>query len=121
MPHKTLKDQALENENFRKVMATNKSSQVVLMSLLPNEEIGEEVHDLDQIIYIVQGSGKAVLDGEDNEITSGDLVNVPEGSKHNIINGPDGSMKLITVYAPPEHPDGTVHKTKAEADEAEHH
>lgn len=121
MPHKTLVDQAIENENFRQVVATNKSSQVVLMSLLPGEEIGDEVHDLDQIICIIKGNGKAVLDGVETEIAAGDVVNVAEGAKHNIINGTGEAMKLITIYAPPEHPDGTIHKTKAEADAAEHH
>jgi mannose-6-phosphate isomerase-like protein (cupin superfamily) len=120
MIHKDLINQTLQNENFRQVVATNIHSQLVLMSLLPNEEIGEEVHDLDQILYIAQGAGQAVLDGQTFAIGAGDVVNVPEGAKHNIINGSSEAMKLITVYSPPEHPDGTVHATKAEADAAEH-
>lgn len=118
---KNLLDQANTNEYFRKVLATNKSSQLVIMSLLPNEEIGEEVHDLDQILYITKGTGQAFLDGEVTEISAGDVINVPEGVKHNIVNTGQQSLKLATVYSPPEHPDGTIHKTKAEAEAAEHH
>lgn len=121
MVHKSLLQKSLENENFRKVIATNKHSQLVLMSILPGEEIGEEVHHLDQILYITQGTAKAVLDGQETEVTVGDVVDVPEGTKHNVINSGKDSLKLITVYAPPEHPDGTIHKTKAEAEAAEHH
>lgn len=120
MIHKDLLGQALQNENFRTVVATNKFSQLVLMSLLPGEEIGEEVHDLDQILYIAQGSGQAVLDGEATVIGMGDVINVQVGAKHNIINGGTEAMKLITVYSPPEHPEGTVHKTKADAQAAHH-
>ncbi len=118
---KNLLDQANTNEYFRVVLATNKSSQLVLMSLLPNEEIGEEVHDLDQILYITKGTGQAFLDGQATDISAGDVINVPEGVKHNIVNTGQESLKLATIYSPPEHPDGTVHKTKAEAEAAEHH
>lgn len=121
MIHKNLIQQALDNQNFRKVVVTNEFSQLVLMSLLPGEEIGEEVHTLDQIIYVVQGSGKAVLDGVSAEVTNQDTINVPKGAKHNIINSDSAVMKLITVYSPPEHPDGTIHATKADAEAAEHH
>lgn len=121
MVHKNLIEQTLANNYFRQVVATNKHSQLVLMSILSGEDIGEEIHDLDQILYIAQGSGKAILDGEESEIAAGDIINVPEGTRHNVINtGPD-SLKLFTVYAPAEHPDGTIHKTKAEAEAAEHH
>lgn len=118
---KNLLEQTLVNEYFRQVVATNKHSQLVLMSILPGEDIGEEIHDLDQILYIAQGTGRAVLDGQETEITAGDVINVPEGAKHNIINSGTNALKLFTVYSPPEHPDGTVHKTKAEAEAAEHH
>ncbi len=121
MVHKNLIQQTLANDYFRQVVATNKFSQLVLMSILPGEDIGEEVHDLDQILYIAQGSGKAVLDGQETEIGVGDVINVPEGTRHNVINSGAESLKLITVYAPAEHPDGTIHKTKAEAQAAEHH
>lgn len=118
---KNVLQQTLDNENFRKVLATNKHSQLVLMSLLPGEEIGEEVHHLDQMLYIASGSGQCVLDGQSMDIAVGDMVNVPEGVSHNIINKGEQSLKLFTVYSPAEHPDGTVHATKAEAMEAEEH
>ena len=111
-----------ENSNFRKVLYTAKNSQLVVMSLKPNEDIGEEVHNLDQFIRIESGSGKAVLDGAEHEITDGFAVVIPAGTKHNIINGPDSEMKIYTVYSPPNHRDGVVHLTKddAIADEEEH-
>lgn len=114
---------SLENENFRKVLYTAKNSQLVLMSLKPGEEIGEEVHQLDQFIRCEAGEGKAVLDGVEHAISDGFSVVVPAGAKHNIINtSADKAMKLYTVYSPPNHKDGTVHATKAdaEADEGEH-
>ena len=111
---------SLENENFRKVLYTAKNSQLVVMSLRPNEDIGEEVHALDQFIRCEAGTGKAVLDGVENEIHDGSVIVVPAGARHNIINtSPDMPMKLYTLYAPPNHRDGVVHHTKedAEADE----
>jgi mannose-6-phosphate isomerase-like protein (cupin superfamily) len=112
----------VENENFRKVLNTTDKSQLVVMSLLPNEDIGEEVHEVDQFIRIEQGEGKAVLDGEEYDIEKDYAVVVPAGTRHNIINSGEGEMKLYTVYTPPEHKDGTIHKTKedAEADEQDH-
>lgn len=121
MISKNLLQQTLDNTDFRRVVLTNKHSQLVMMSLLPGEEIGEETHDLDQILYFVAGSGTAVFDGEEYEFNAGDVANVPAGLKHNFINTGTEPLKLFTVYSPPEHPDGTVHKTKAEADAAEHH
>jgi mannose-6-phosphate isomerase-like protein (cupin superfamily) len=114
---------SLENEYFRKVLYTAKNSQLVVMSLKPGEEIGEEVHQLDQFIRCESGQGKAVLDGVEHQISEGLAVVVPAGAKHNIINtSADKSMKLYTVYSPPNHLDGTVHKSKtdAQADEGEH-
>lgn len=113
---------SLENENFRKVLYTAKNSQLVVMSLKPGEDIGEEVHYLDQFIRIESGSGKAVLDGVEHEISDGFAVVIPAGTKHNIINGPDSEMKIYTVYSPPNHRDGVIHLTKddAIADEEEH-
>jgi mannose-6-phosphate isomerase-like protein (cupin superfamily) len=91
------------------------------MRIPAGEEIGEEVHDdVDQVIAIVDGSGEAVLDDVPTQIDGGDLVLVPAGTKHNVRNVGTGDLKLYTVYAPPEHPDGTVHRTRAEADAAEH-
>ena len=114
---------SLENENFRKVLYTAKNSQLVVMSLKPLEDIGEEVHHLDQFIRCEAGQGKAILDDVEHAINDGFVVVVPAGTNHNIINtSSDKSMKLYTLYSPPNHKDGTVHITKedAEADEGEH-
>ncbi|WP_038002654.1 cupin domain-containing protein [Syntrophorhabdus aromaticivorans] len=112
-----------QNTFFRKVLFTAPNSQLVVMSLNPGEEIGMEVHDLDQFIRIEEGSGKAVLDGEESAIEDDWAVVIPAGTNHNIINTGDEPMKLYTIYSPPEHPDGTIHKTKEEAmvAEREHH
>ena len=104
-------------------MYTAKNSQLVVMSLKPNEDIGEEIHQLDQFIRVEAGQGKAVLDGVEHEVRDGSAVVVPAGAKHNIINtSSDAPLKLYTVYSPPNHRDGIIHQTKAEAiaDEAEH-
>lgn len=113
---------SLENENFRRVLYTDKNSQLVLMSLLNGEEIGEEVHDVDQFLRVEKGTGRAVLNDASHDISDGSVIVVPAGTRHNIINTGDGQMKLYTLYMPPHHRDGVVHKTKAEAeaDEAEH-
>jgi len=118
-----IEEASIENENFRKVLYTAKNSQLVVMSLKPNEDIGEEIHQLDQFIRVEAGQGKAILDGVEHEIKDGFAVVVPAGAKHNIINtSSDAPLKLYTVYSPPNHRDGVVHQTKAEAiaDEAEH-
>ncbi len=107
---------SLENDNFRKVLYTDKNSQLVLMSLLAGEEIGEEMHGVDQFLRIEQGVGKAILDGTSHDIVDGSAVLVPSGTLHNIINTGSSSMKLYTLYMPPHHKDGTVHKTKEEAE-----
>lgn len=113
---------ALENENFRKVLYTAKNSQLVLMSLLPNEDIGEEVHGLDQFIRIEAGEGKAVLDGVEHEISDGLAIVIPAGTIHNIINTSETEkLKLYTIYSPPEHQDGVVRETKADAIAQEEH
>jgi len=113
----------LENDNFRKVLFTAKNSQLVLMSLLPGEDIGAEVHSLDQFIRIESGSGKAVLDGVETKIEDDWAIVVPAGSEHNIINTGEIPMKIYTIYSPPEHRDGTIHKTKTDAiaDENDHY
>ena len=106
-----------ENNNFRKVLYTAKNSQLVVMSLLPNEDIGEEVHNLDQFIRIEEGKGKAILDGMEHDIEAEWAVVIPAGTKHNIINtSPDSKMKLYTIYTPPEHQDGVVRATKQDAE-----
>jgi mannose-6-phosphate isomerase-like protein (cupin superfamily) len=105
-----------ENSNFRTVLYTAKNSQLVVMSLLPNQDIGEEVHTLDQFIRIEDGSGKAVLDGVEYDIETEWAVVIPAGTRHNIINtSPDKEMKLYTIYSPPEHKDGVIHITKEDA------
>ncbi len=118
-----IEESSLQNEYFRKVLYTDTRLQLVVMSLAPMEEIGMEVHQLDQFIRVEKGSGKAILDGTEHTITDGSVVIVPQGTNHNIINtSATEPMKLYTLYAPPNHKDGTVHKTKADAeeDEAEH-
>jgi len=115
-----IEEQTEENANFRKVLFTAPHSQLVLMSLKPNEEIGMEVHNLDQFIRIEAGEGKAILDGEEFDLRGGSAVVIPEGTNHNIINtSSDKELKLYTVYSPANHPDGTIHKTKEEAMEYE--
>lgn len=113
---------AKENKNFRKVIVTGPKSQVVLMSLLPGEEIGEEVHsDVDQTLVFVSGSGTAILEGQASPFSENDLVFVPAGTRHNFQNTGTEPVKLYTIYAPAEHPDSTIHTTKAEAEQNEHH
>lgn len=119
----SIEKDTLENGNFRHVVFTAKHSQLVLMSLKPNEEIGEEVHHLDQFFRIESGEGKVVIDGEEHPINDGTAIIVPEGAKHNVINtSTTEPLKLYTIYSPPEHRDGTVHATKADAlkDEDDH-
>lgn len=115
--------ETLDNENFRKVLATNKHSQLVVMTLQPSEDIGMEVHsDVDQFIRVEQGSGLAILDGENFEIADDYAVVIPAGTEHNIINtSSTETMKLYTIYSPAEHPDGVVFRTKAEAEAAHGH
>lgn len=107
---------SLENTNFRKVLYTDKNSQLVLMSLLAREEIGEEVHDVDQFLRIEKGIGTAILSDIPHNLADGSVIIVPAGTKHNVINTSDGEMKLYTLYMPPHHRDGIVHKTKAEGE-----
>lgn len=113
--NKNIEDLARENENFRQEVTTGQHSQVVLMSLLPGEDIGEEVHAVDQTLVFVEGTGRAVLDGQESAFAAGSLVFVPAGTRHNFTNTGGGKVKLYTVYAPPEHKPGTVHPTKADA------
>ena len=106
----------IDNQFFRKVLYTAKHSQLVLMSLTPHEDIGEEVHHLDQFIRIEAGEGKAILNNIEHKISDGSAVVIPAGTRHNIINtSKEKDLKIYTIYSPPEHKDGTVHKTKADA------
>jgi mannose-6-phosphate isomerase-like protein (cupin superfamily) len=110
-------EMARENDHFRREVITGEHSQVVLMAIPPGGEIGEEVHpDVDQILLFVEGEGQAILEGETSGVGAGELVFVPAGTKHNFRNNGEGSLRLVTVYSPPEHPPGTAHRTKEEAD-----
>jgi mannose-6-phosphate isomerase-like protein (cupin superfamily) len=113
---KNLTRQAVDNNYFRHVLATGEHVQVVVMSIAPGGDIGEEVHaDTDQILYLAEGSGEAILEGTASAFEAGDLVLVPAGTRHNFRTVGDAAMKIITAYAPPHHPDGTIHATKADA------
>jgi mannose-6-phosphate isomerase-like protein (cupin superfamily) len=115
---------AKANSYFREVLATGPHSQVVVMSIPPGSDIGEEVHDdVDQTLVFVQGEGQAILDGEKSAVFVDRLVHVPAGTRHNFVNTGEVDLRLYTIYAPAEHKPGTIHKTRAEADaahEAEH-
>ena len=104
-----------ENTDYRRVLYTAKNSQLVLMLLQPGEEIGEETHELDQFIRFEEGEGKVILDGVEHAVRADYAVVIPKGAKHNVINTGSMALKLYTLYSPPEHKDGTVHATKAEA------
>lgn len=120
----SIEDLTLKNTDFRRVLFTGKHTQLVVMCLQPGEEIGEEVHDeVDQFFRLEEGEAKFVFEGgEEHVVKDADAVIVPAGAKHNVINiSKTAPLKLYTIYSPPNHPDGTVHKTKAEADAHEHH
>jgi mannose-6-phosphate isomerase-like protein (cupin superfamily) len=112
---------ARENEYFRRVLETGEHAQLVVMTIQPGEEIGEETHQGDQILFFVDGEGEAILEGQSSAVQSGDYVFVPAETLHNFVNTGSELLRLLTTYAPPEHPHGTVHRTKAEADAAEEH
>jgi len=110
---------AKKNNFFRQVLVNGKHTQIVIMSIPPGGEIGEEVHPAnDQILFLVSGEGKVLLNGKEGVFRSGDIVLVKAGTRHNFINTGDTDLKIITMYSPPHHPAGTIHKTKKEADEA---
>jgi mannose-6-phosphate isomerase-like protein (cupin superfamily) len=112
---------AIKNEYFRQVLYTAKYCQLVVMALKPAEEIGAEVHKLDQFFRVEEGSGEAVLDGIRSSIQSGFAVIVPAGTNHNIINTGSVPLKLYTLYSPPNHRDGVVHRTRADAEADNEH
>lgn len=116
-----IEQDTIKNENFRKVLYTAKHSQLVLMTLQPGEEIGAEVHQLDQFFRFEKGVGVVVIDGVEHIVSDGFAVIVPEGAEHNVINTGTEPLRLYTLYSPPEHRDGTVHETKAIAQANEEH
>lgn len=120
--HINIEQKTLDNDNFREVLFTTERSQLVVMALQPNEDIGMEVHeDHDQFIRVESGMGKAVIDDVEYDLADGSAIVIPAGSNHNVINtSAEDKMKLYTIYTPPEHKDGTVHSTKAEAEAAGH-
>ena len=112
---------AVQNDNFRQVLYTAKNCQLVVMALKPKEEIGAEVHTLDQFFRVEEGTGVVVLDSVRTAMSVGFAVLVPAGAKHNIINTGTVSLKLYTLYAPPNHRDGVVHHTRADAEKDNEH
>lgn len=110
---------ALENTDFRRVLFTTEKSQLVLMAVEPGDDIGLETHTLDQVLVFVGGTGESLLNGRKGAVGPGTVVVVPAGTEHNFVNTGGEPLKLFTVYAPPEHADGTVHRTKADAERAE--
>ena len=108
---------ATANDFFRRVVSTGPNAQVVLMSIPPGGEIGEEVHErVDQVLAFVAGEGVAVMEGEASKVGPDRLVHVPAGVRHNVVNRGSADLRLYTIYAPPQHAAGTVHRTKVEAD-----
>lgn len=120
MEHYTIATVAEKSPDFRRVLWTGTNTQLVVMTIPPGGEIGEEVHEgIDQILTFVSGAGEARVGGEKKEVVAGDLVVVPAGTKHNFVNTGPNPLVLYTVYGPPEHADQVVHRTKEEADAAE--
>jgi mannose-6-phosphate isomerase-like protein (cupin superfamily) len=118
---KNIERLAIKNSEFRQVLYTARNCQLVLMALKPKEDIGAEVHKLDQFFRVEEGSGEAVLDGVTTGVSAGYAVLVPAGTRHNIINTGDVPMKLYTLYAPPNHLDGIIHHTRADAEADNEH
>jgi mannose-6-phosphate isomerase-like protein (cupin superfamily) len=116
-----IEQRTLENTDFRRVLFTGPHAQLVVMAPRPGEDIGLETHaDVDPFIRVEAGQGTAILDGREHALSDGTAVVIPAGTSHNIVNNSrTEALKLYTLYSPPEHPDGTVHKTKAAADEYE--
>lgn len=112
---------SIKNEDFRRVLYTARNCQLVVMALKPKDEIGMEVHQLDQFFRVEEGTGEAILDGVRTVISAGFAILVPAGANHNIINTGAVPMKLYTLYSPPNHRDGVVHHTHAEAEKDNEH
>jgi mannose-6-phosphate isomerase-like protein (cupin superfamily) len=117
-----IEDRTEHNDHFRQVIYTGSQMQLVLMSIRPGEEIGEEVHeDRDQFFRIEKGSGEVLIDGTRTKVKSDSAILVPAGARHNIRNTGDKPLKLYTIYAPPEHADGTIQASKQEAEKSKEH
>ncbi len=112
-----IEEKTLNNDFFREVLYTGQHNQLVVMSLLPNEDIGFEIHEIvDQFIRVEEGEGKAILDGEEHPLSNGSAIIIPAGTKHNILNtSSEKEMKLYTLYSPAHHKVNAIHKTKEEA------
>lgn len=115
----TIATVAEKSQDFRRVLWTGQHTQLVIMTIPPGDEIGEEVHEVDQILTFVSGTAEARVAGEVQPVAQGDLVAVPAGTRHNFVNTGPNPLVLYTVYGPPEHADGAVHRTKEEAEALE--
>ena len=113
---KSIEDETVDNKNYRKVVFTTEKTQLVLMTLQPNEEIGEEVHQGDQFFRFEEGSGKIIIGDMEHDVKDGSAAVIPQGMKHNVINTGDTPLKLYAIYTPPQHKDQQVDKTKPEND-----
>lgn len=114
--HTNIEQTTIENQFYRKVLFTGENSQLVLMSLKPGEDIGSEIHNVDQFFRFETGQGKAILNDKEQTVADGDAIVIPSGTKHNIVNtSKTENLKLYSIYSPPQHPEGTIHKTKAES------
>ena len=117
-----IEEQTVENRDFRRVVYTGEHAQLVLMTLQPGEEIGEEVHEgIDQFFRVEKGNGEVVIDSRRTPIEDGTAIVVPSGARHNVMNTGRAPLQLYTLYSPPHHEDGTVHRTKADADASREH
>jgi mannose-6-phosphate isomerase-like protein (cupin superfamily) len=117
-----IEEQTVENHDFRRVIYTGEHAQLVLMTLQPGEEIGEEVHEgIDQFFRVETGTGEVVIDSRRTPIEDGTAIVVPSGARHNVMNTGPAPLRLYTLYSPPHHEDGTVHRTKADADASREH
>jgi mannose-6-phosphate isomerase-like protein (cupin superfamily) len=118
--HIDIETETINNKDFRRVLYTGQNLQLVLMTLNPGEEIGSETHsDIDQFFRFDEGSGNVIIDGNKYPVKDGDAIIIPAGAEHNIIADPNSSLKMYTIYSPPNHKDGVKYETKEEAEESE--
>jgi mannose-6-phosphate isomerase-like protein (cupin superfamily) len=117
---RNLNELALENKFFRQVLETGEAMQVVVMSLEPGQDIGAEVHEnTEQVLICMYGQGQAIIDDYQHDFNTGDMMLVKAGREHNFVNTGQDEMKIVTIYSPPQHQDGIVHETKADAESDE--